>query len=126
MGRVEIINDVSGFDYDKKMVDVISKYNATVIIQHSQGSPDVMQNKPTYNDVVEDIYFNLKSKIEYSISKGVNNIITDVGIGFGKTQEHNFEILNHIQVMLRILPVLVHKLFQLSFINTSIYLNLHN
>ena len=50
---VNIINDVSGFDYDSLMPKIISKYQAQVIIQHSQGLPNNMQNNPTYSDVVE-------------------------------------------------------------------------
>lgn len=92
-----IINDVSGFDYDKNMSNVISKYNAAVIIQHSQGAPENMQDSPNYQNVVEEIFFSLKHKVEYAKSLGINNIITDVGIGFGKTKENNFELINRIE-----------------------------
>ena len=92
-----IINDVSGLDFDCKMSEIIAKYNATVIIQHSQGTPENMQINPTYNDIVEDIYKNLESKTSYAKSQGIGNIILDVGIGFGKTQKHNFELLNRIE-----------------------------
>ena len=51
---VDYINDVSGFDYDLKMSEVISKYNAGVILQHSKGTPENMQDNPSYNDVIED------------------------------------------------------------------------
>lgn len=94
-----IINDVSGFDYDENMADIVAKYNATVIIQHSQGTPETMQNNPHYTNLMDEIYFNLKQKIEYAISKGIKkeNIIIDPGIGFGKKREDNFEIINRIQ-----------------------------
>ena len=88
-----IINDVSGFDYDEKMSDVISKYNIPVIIQHSKGTPENMQDCPQYEDVIEEIYLNLKKKADFARSKGIENIIIDPGIGFGKTRENNFEIL---------------------------------
>ena len=92
-----IINDVSGLDYDSKMVDVISKYNATVIIQHSKGTPENMQINPLYNDVVEEVYLNLLNKIAYAKAKGVNNIIADIGIGFGKSREDNYKLLERIE-----------------------------
>ena len=92
-----IINDVSGFDYDPKMVDIIAKYNIPIIIQHSKGSPDNMQNAPSYNDVMEEIFFALKQKIDLAKSKGINNIIIDPGIGFGKTRENNFEIIKRVE-----------------------------
>lgn len=92
----DIINDVSGFDYDEKMPDVIAKYNVPVIIQHSKGTPENMQNSPKYNDLMEEIFLELKNKINLARSKGVENIITDPGIGFGKTQKDNFEIIKRV------------------------------
>lgn len=94
----KIINDVSGLDYDSKMVDIIAKYNATVIIQHSKGTPENMQINPEYKDVVEEVYLSLSDKINLAESKGIgkNNIIADIGIGFGKTKEDNFKLLGRI------------------------------
>ena len=92
-----IINDVSGFDYDKGMPEIIAKYNATVILQHSQGTPDKMQDNPNYNNVVEDIYLALYKKIEFAKSLGIENIIIDPGIGFGKTKQNNLDILSRIE-----------------------------
>ena len=92
-----IINDVSGFDYDEKMVDVIAKHNIPIIIQHSQGTPETMQNSPHYNNLIEDIFLNLKQKIDFAHSKNIKNIIIDPGIGFGKTKEDNFEIIKRIE-----------------------------
>lgn len=92
-----IINDVSGLDYDEKMVDVIAKYNVPVIIQHSKGTPENMQNSPQYNDVMEEIFLELYKKIHFAHSKGIEKIITDPGIGFGKTVENNFEIIKRIE-----------------------------
>ena len=89
-----IINDVSGFDYDAKMPEIVSKYNAGVIIQHSKGIPENMQDTPAYNSVVDEIFFSLKEKIELAKSMGIKSIITDPGIGFGKTREHNLEIID--------------------------------
>ena len=92
-----IINDVSGFDYDKKLADVVSRYKAKVIIQHSKGTPKEMQIAPHYDDVVEEVYLSLKEKIEYAENLGIKDIVIDVGIGFGKTKENNFELLNRIE-----------------------------
>lgn len=92
-----IINDVSGFDYDNDMINVIAKYNCPVIIQHSKGTPENMQDAPHYNDVIEEIYLDLKKKCNFAKSKGIENIIIDPGIGFGKTRENNFEIIRRIE-----------------------------
>ena len=94
-----IINDVSGFDYDEKMADVIAKYGVKIIIQHSKGDPQTMQDNPVYENLIDEIYLKLKEKIDFAISKGIKkeNIIVDPGIGFGKTREDNFEILKRIE-----------------------------
>ncbi len=92
-----IINDVSGFDFDNKMPEIIKKYNAEIIIQHSNGIPKTMQNNTKYNNIIEDVYFKLKEKKELAESFGINKIILDVGIGFGKTKKDNFELLDKIQ-----------------------------
>lgn len=96
---VDIINDVSGFDYDLKMPEVIAKFNAKVIIQHSKGSPENMQDNPVYKNLIDEIYLGLKNKMDFAVSKGIcrENIIIDPGIGFGKTREDNFEIIKRIE-----------------------------
>lgn len=91
-----IINDVSGGDYDENMFNVVSKYAVPVIIQHSKGEPENMQDNPEYKDVIEEIYFNLKQKAVKAKSLGINKIILDVGIGFGKTKEHNLSLIKNI------------------------------
>lgn len=94
----DIINDVSGLEYDSKMVEVVSKYKVPIIIQHSKGTPENMQIMPEYSSLMDEIFLNLKGKINFAVEKGVipENIIIDPGIGFGKTKEHNFEILNRV------------------------------
>lgn len=103
-----IINDVSGLDYDIRMAEVISKYDASIIIQHSKGTPLNMQDNPEYTNVIEEIFFSLKNKIEYSKSMGIKNIIIDPGIGFGKSKTDNFEILNRIEELFSLdYPIMV-------------------
>ena len=97
---VSIINDVSGFDFDKKMADVIAnKPQIKIILQHSQGTPETMQDAPHYENLMDEIFINLKTKIDFALSKGIKkeNIIIDPGIGFGKTKAHNMEILKRWQ-----------------------------
>lgn len=93
----KFINDVSGFNYDKNMANVIAKYDTYVIIQHSKGFPIDMQDNPQYSNLMDEIFLTLKSKVDFAKSKGINNIIIDPGIGFGKTIEHNFEIIKRIE-----------------------------
>lgn len=91
-----IINDVSGLSYDEKMADVLAQNpDVKVIIQHTKGTPEDMQNNPQYENLIDEIYMNLKNRVDFAISKGIKpeNIIVDAGIGFGKSREDNFEII---------------------------------
>lgn len=94
-----IINDVSGFDYDENMIDVVAQTGVKVIVQHSKGTPENMQDNVFYESLLDEIYLNLCSKVEKALIKGVRkeNIIIDPGIGFGKTREDNFEIIRRIE-----------------------------
>ena len=94
-----IINDVSGLEYDEKMADVVAANGVKVIIQHTKGTPENMQVAPHYESLMDEIYLDLKKRIDFAVSRGVNteNIIVDPGIGFGKTREDNFEILRRIE-----------------------------
>jgi len=93
-----IINDVSGLKYDEKMAEIIAKYNATIVIQHSINKNNLGSNiaENTYQNVIEDVFLNLKKQTEFAEEKGIKNIIIDVGIGFDKTLEDNFKLFNRI------------------------------
>ena len=89
-----IVNDVSGLR-DPEMVKVVAEHGASVIIMHMQGTPDTMQRNPVYDDVVDDVVEYLHERIHEAEKGGIptENIMVDPGIGFGKTLEHNLEIL---------------------------------
>lgn len=90
---VNIINDVSGAEYDSRILNVVSKYNAGIILQHSKGTPNA---KPVYTNLIDEIFSGLKNKIDYAKEAGINNIIIDPGIGFGKSRLDNLKILDSI------------------------------
>ena len=91
-----LINDISGLRNDLRLADLATESQSGLIIMHMLGSPRTMQNDPRYDNVVEDIYLFLKERIEIARKTGVEEIYADVGIGFGKTVEHNLELLrNH-------------------------------
>ncbi len=94
----DMINDVSGGDFDEKMFDFIIERKVPYVLMHTRGKPEVMQNNPQYDDVVKDIIKILSEKINRLESKGVKDIIIDPGFGFGKTIEHNYEILKNLKV----------------------------
>ena len=102
-----IVNDITGFK-DDEVCKVCASYNATAVIMHMQGTPQTMQNNPTYSSVVEDIYDELKNSMQKAESFGVKDIILDVGIGFGKTLEHNIELIKNLEHFLTLgKPLLV-------------------
>lgn len=107
----KIINDVSGFDYDEQMIDVIAQNShVKIILQHSLGTPENMQENPTYSNLMDEIYCSLHNKVQLALSRGIKkeNIIIDPGIGFGKTRKDNFEILKRWQELKSIgCPVLI-------------------
>ncbi len=89
-----IVNDITGLR-DKKMLKTVSKYQAGVIIMHMQGSPKTMQDNPKYESLIDDIIDYLDASVKRALAAGVaeDKIIVDPGLGFGKTPEHNLEIL---------------------------------
>lgn len=103
-----IINDVSGLQKESRLADLCAQYEATYILMHSQGDPKTMQKNPSYKDVVKEISLFFKEKIQILESKGVNKIVLDPGIGFGKTLEHNLKLVAQLDSFQKIgFPVLV-------------------
>jgi dihydropteroate synthase len=89
-----IVNDVCALSADSAL-ETVARLNVDVCLMHMQGSPRTMQKDPTYNDVVDDIKDFFSQKIEACIEVGIaeDKIILDPGFGFGKTLDHNLEIL---------------------------------
>jgi dihydropteroate synthase len=91
-----IVNDISGGDADTEMFSVIEKMNVPYIMMHMKGDPLTMQKNPVYKDVVADILSWFGERIFRLQSVGVKDIIIDPGFGFGKTADHNFDLLRRL------------------------------
>jgi len=93
-----IINDVSAMEIDENMLQVAKNYNSPIVMMHMKGIPKNMQNNPTYDHLITEIKDYLSSRVKCAINAGIDkkNIIIDPGIGFGKSVEHNFEIINNL------------------------------
>jgi len=103
-----IINDISAGEFDKKMFETVANHNIPYIMMHMKGDSLTMQNNPTYNNVVEEIMLFFQTKINKLNEMDFNQIIIDPGFGFGKTIEHNYEILKNLKQFKKFkLPVLV-------------------
>ncbi len=104
----DIINDISAGEYDKKMFETVANHNVPYIMMHMKGDSLTMQNNPSYNNVVEEIMLFFQTKINKLNEMDFNQIIIDPGFGFGKTLEHNYEILKNLKQFQKFkLPVLV-------------------
>ena len=92
----KIVNDITGLQNDE-VCKLCASYDATAVIMHMQGIPQTMQENPEYDDVINDVYTFLEDRIHKAESFGVNDIIVDIGIGFGKTLEHNLLLIKHLE-----------------------------
>lgn len=103
----EIVNDITGLSNDE-VCKLCADYNASAVIMHMKGNPQNMQKAPSYKDVVDEVYDFLEQRIQKAESFGVKDIIVDLGIGFGKTLEHNLMLLKHLENFLRLKkPILI-------------------
>ena len=101
-----LINDVSGFDYDKNSIPIIKKSNISKVLHHMKGIPQTMQNNPNYKNVLLDVYDFFEKKIKDNKFK--SKVIIDPGIGFGKTLKHNLTLISKISLFHSLgFPILV-------------------
>jgi len=103
-----IVNDISGLSFDAAMPAVIAGQSATAVIMHMQGSPKTMQQDPVYEDVVHDVVKFLDQQCRKARSAGIQQIMIDPGLGFGKTLDHNIALLKNLPALCDLgYPVLV-------------------
>ncbi len=95
---IDMINDISAGSIDPELIEVVGRSTVCYVLMHMLGTPKVMQENPTYDNVVLDILSFLKEKLQECRQKGIHDVIIDPGFGFGKTVEQNYEILNKFAV----------------------------
>lgn len=113
-----IVNDISAMTFDRKMPEVVSKYNVPVILMHMKGSPKTMQDNPSYDALMPELIDYFRSKIAHAVQSGIPRelIIIDPGIGFGKTFDHNLQIINNLHEFKQIGQPLLIGLSRKAFI----------
>lgn len=94
---VDIINDISAFEIDHELINVLEKYKCPYILMHMNGTPATMQKNTSYDNLLNDIILFLSNKIQKLKEVGVNDVIIDPGFGFGKTLEQNYELLFNLE-----------------------------
>lgn len=103
-----IINDISAGQMDNRMFPTIAQLGVPYIIMHMQGTPQDMQNSPHYDNLLKEVFYYFSEKVQRLRDLGVKDIILDPGFGFGKTMEHNYQLMNHLEEFsLFQLPLLV-------------------
>ena len=105
---VQIINDISGGEMDRAMFHTVGRLGVPYILMHMQGEPRTMQQAPHYEDVRSEVVIYLARRAQLLRDHGVKDIILDPGFGFGKTLEHNYELMAHLEDFHELdLPLLV-------------------
>ena len=105
---VAMINDISAGQLDERMFDTIARLRVPYVLTHMQGTPETMQASPQYVDVVHDVLRFLAARAEILHEKGVPDVVIDPGFGFGKTLEHNYQLMDRLEEFhLLELPLLV-------------------
>jgi len=91
-----MVNDISGLRFDPRMANIVSEYKVPVVIMHIKGTPKDMQKNPAYEALMEEIIDSLREGIRLALESGISEdkLVIDPGIGFGKTFEHNLEIIH--------------------------------
>lgn len=103
-----LINDISAGEMDSNMFKTIGELNVPYIMMHMQGTPQNMQQNPTYKNVTQDVLYYFSGKIALARQYNINDIIIDPGFGFGKTTAHNYQLLSDLELFINLkLPILV-------------------
>lgn len=92
-----IVNDISGGTFEPEIFNVVRSFNAAMIIMHIKGKPKTMQDSPVYSDVVSEVYDYLSMQSDIALNQGIEKIIIDPGIGFGKRLEDNLSIIARLE-----------------------------
>lgn len=94
--EADIINDISAGELDPGMIPLIAKLNVPYIIMHMKGVPGDMQDNPVYQNVTDEIIQYFSQKVHILHSEGITDVLLDPGFGFGKTIDHNYELLSQV------------------------------
>ncbi len=112
-----IVNDISAFNLDDKMLDILKRYKPTYILMHMLGTPQTMQIKPSYENILKEISSFFIEKISILEKIKLNNIIIDPGFGFGKTISHNYKLMSNLKLLKQLKKPLLIGISRKSMIN---------
>src|SRR4051812_25862562 len=113
-----LVNDVSGLRFDPELAGLVADRGCDVCLMHMLGEPRTMQDDPRYDDVVDDVKAFLEERLAYAVAQGIDEdrVLLDPGIGFGKTLEHNLELLRRLDELVALGRPLVVGTSRKSFL----------
>ncbi len=115
-----MLNDISALRFDPRIGELAAQHDVPVVLMHMQGTPRTMQQNPHYTDVVAEVKAFLQERIAYARSLGIRQMFADVGIGFGKTVQHNWELLRRHREFLELGVPLLLGISRKSFLGATL------
>lgn len=94
---VAIVNDIAAGEMDDRMFETVARLGVPYIMMHMQGTPQTMQKEPHYDNLIKEVFIYFARKVQQLRDLGMKDIILDPGFGFGKTLEHNYELMAHLE-----------------------------
>lgn len=94
---VAIVNDIAAGEMDDRMFETVARLGVPYIMMHMQGTPQNMQKEPHYDNLIKEVFIYFARKVQQLRDLGMKDIILDPGFGFGKTLEHNYELMAHLE-----------------------------
>jgi dihydropteroate synthase len=119
----DMINDISAGSIDPQMIKTVVRLNVPYVLMHMQGTPATMQVSPSYKDVIYEVFGALHQHVDRLRNAGLNDIIVDPGFGFGKTLEHNYQLLQQLEVFHKLKTPLLVGLSRKSMITRLLNVN---
>lgn len=93
-----MINDISGGSFDENLMSTVGKFTVPYVLMHMAGTPQTMQDNPSYENLMQEVLYYFSERVQLAYKAGINDIIIDPGFGFGKTIDHNFELLKNLEL----------------------------
>jgi dihydropteroate synthase len=122
----DIINDIYGGRFETGMFETIASLKVPYILMHMKGTPQTMQQEPEYNNVVMEVSYFFEQRIALCREKGIRQVLIDPGFGFGKTADHNFALLSHLDALKSMGYPIVAGLSRKSMITRVLKINPEN
>lgn len=120
---VDLINDISGFEFDPEIINVVSKFNVPYVLMHMKGTPQTMTSETNYENLFAEVYHYFSTKIDTLHKNNINDIIIDLGFGFAKTLEQNYNLLSKLDLFKKLNTPILTGVSRKSMIYNHLKIN---